>query len=64
MVFAILDMLNGNIALGAASIVVLAFCGWYYIRAMKRRENAAAAASGGIDGNVRPYADAPAGAAD
>ncbi len=62
MVFAILDMLNGHIGLGVVSIVALAFCGWYYVRAMKRRENAAAAASGGIDGNARPYADAPAGA--
>jgi len=52
------------LVLGAVSIVVLAFCGWYYVRAMKRRENAAAAASGGIAGNPRPYADAPAGAAD
>jgi hypothetical protein len=61
MVFSILDMLNGNIPLGVVSIIVLAFCGWYYVRAMKRRENAAAAASGGIAGNPRPYADAPAG---
>jgi PTS system galactitol-specific IIC component len=60
MVFSILDMLNGNIVLGLVSIVVLAFCGWYYVRAMKRRENLAAAASGGIAGNPRPYADAPA----
>jgi len=64
MVFSIIDMFNGHLALGAVSIVVLAFCGWYYVRAMKRRENAAAAASGGIAGNPRPYADAPAGAAD
>jgi PTS system galactitol-specific IIC component len=61
MVFSILDMLNGNIPLGVVSIIVLAFCGWYYVRAMKRRENAAAAASGGIAGNPRPYPDAPAG---
>ncbi len=61
MVFSILDMLNGNIFPGVVSIVVLAFCGWYYVRAMKRRENAAAAASGGIAGNPRPYPDAPAG---
>jgi len=65
MVFAVLNMLNGQgIALGVGSLIVLAFSGWYYIRAMKRRENAAAAASGGISGNTRPYADAPAGAAD
>ncbi len=59
MVFSILDMLNGHIVLGAISIIILAFCGWYYVRAMKRRENAAAAASGGISGNPRPYPDAP-----
>lgn len=61
--FAVLDMLNGTgFGLGIVSLVVLAFCGWYYVRAMKRRENAAAAESGGISGNPRPYADAPAGA--
>ncbi|MCX7608482.1 MAG: hypothetical protein N2049_04595 [Anaerolineales bacterium] len=60
MVFSILDMLNGHLPLGIASLIILGFCGWYYVRAMKRRENAAAAMSGGISGNPRPYPDAPA----
>lgn len=57
MVFAILDMLNGNIALGAVSLVVLLAAGWYYLRTYKRRENAAAKVSGGIDGKI-PYPEA------
>lgn len=55
MVFAVLDMLNGNILLGAISAVALIACGIYWVSGMKRRENAAAAMSGGISGNPKPY---------
>ena len=58
MVFAVLDMINGNLVLGAISAVVLVACGIYWFKSMKRRENAAAAMSGGISGNPKPYADA------
>ncbi len=55
LVFSILDMLNGNILAGIIALVVLGFSVWYYIPAMKRRENAAAQQSGGISGNPLPY---------
>ncbi len=59
--FGILDMLNGRFFPGILFLVILPAVLWYYTRTMKRRENSAAQASGGISGNPRPYLDAPAG---
>jgi PTS system galactitol-specific IIC component len=59
MVFSVLDMLNGRILPGVIFVFVLPALGWYYFRTMKRRERAAAEASGGISGTI-PYAE-PAG---